>query len=483
VLFAAGHGYIHESLNAYQADVALAGEQLTYGSGAAVRVDAIGQLYDNYVKPRLFRQWVDPELDLLFVRSHGSPDIIHMDPPMPSEGDEADDDPDEPESPYDPEDVSAPEVRELPDGAEMVFLDCCFNGSFAHDEYVAEALLFDVGECVAVYANSRNVRQDIWSTENLGMIRAGYSAGEVHKRVRYLESHLLGDPTFAFAPASTSTELRRALETSSEDTLLSLAEHAQDSAARGVALERYAQLAGREALPVVTRALSDDPATFVRLKALAATVALAPSNLAELVTGRIDDPDPTVRKFAVILASDIGDPASADALIAASAADACMRVRWQAAQGLNRLGRAQSAISDDAIADVLECAGLDEQAEMYREAAIRTRDEGGLEKWCIERMGDDDPEKRRMGVRTLRGNRYQDALPILLELLQSDDDAVVRETAAEALGWWSLSHRKPEIRAALEAVLAQPDLPASVRDAALVSLRRLDDGLNVPLVP
>lgn len=81
--------------------------------------------------------------------------------------------------------------------ARLVMLDACFNGSFHLDRYLAGGYLFNSGNTVVVVANSVNALQDKWADRHVGLLDWG-CAPDIWSYNPYLESHLLGDPTFCF---------------------------------------------------------------------------------------------------------------------------------------------------------------------------------------------------------------------------------------------------------------------------------------------
>ena len=80
----------------------------------------------------------------------------------------------------------------------MIIFDACYNGSFNQDDYIACHYIFNPGNTVVVKGNSVNTLQDTWTTELIGLLNWGISAGNWAKGQMTLESHLIGDPTFEF---------------------------------------------------------------------------------------------------------------------------------------------------------------------------------------------------------------------------------------------------------------------------------------------
>jgi hypothetical protein len=97
-------------------------------------------------------------------------------------------------------DVMTADVRKLTPSARFIMFDACFNGSFYEKDYIAGNYIFDKGTTLVVQANTVNTIQDKWPDEMIGLLNAGMRIGEWHRHVCFLETHLIGDPTYHFAP-------------------------------------------------------------------------------------------------------------------------------------------------------------------------------------------------------------------------------------------------------------------------------------------
>lgn len=94
--------------------------------------------------------------------------------------------------------------------AKMIVFNACYNGSFHNREgYVAGCHVFGDGECIVAQGNTVNVLQDKWEDKLMGYLSIGERAGMWQKEVAYLESHLIGDPTFRFTPHDKAEEKLR----------------------------------------------------------------------------------------------------------------------------------------------------------------------------------------------------------------------------------------------------------------------------------
>ena len=82
--------------------------------------------------------------------------------------------------------------------ARFVIFDACYNGSFHENEYLSGAYIFGEGKTVAAQGNTVNSIQDKWPQEMIGLLSLGMRVGEWNRRLCYLETHIIGDPTFRF---------------------------------------------------------------------------------------------------------------------------------------------------------------------------------------------------------------------------------------------------------------------------------------------
>jgi hypothetical protein len=97
------------------------------------------------------------------------------------------------------QDLQSEELAGVAPRADFVIFDQCYNGRFIEPGYVAGEYVFGSGEVVVAMANTVNVLQDIWPSQDLWLLDQGERVGALHKQRHYLESHLIGDPTWRFA--------------------------------------------------------------------------------------------------------------------------------------------------------------------------------------------------------------------------------------------------------------------------------------------
>ena len=87
----------------------------------------------------------------------------------------------------------------------LIMFDACYNGSFHENDYIAGQYIFNNGQTLVAQGNTRNVLQDRWTIEMIGLLSHGVRAGQYNKLIVSLEGHLFGDPTFRFAPIEANT--------------------------------------------------------------------------------------------------------------------------------------------------------------------------------------------------------------------------------------------------------------------------------------
>lgn len=240
ILHFGGHGYNSESMNARVDEAVAFAEHFQFLNGRNASLEYIDFTFDRYVKTRLMAAVADKELDLAVLHHHGAEDTQYLngspfvaDPKgwidlarnyfrskMGSAKDkEASkerfmsyygvpeswlDDYNDPQKMYEDSlhsasmDIVIPDLKGYVSGARMVILDACYNGAFNNDDYIAAHYIFNPGNTIVAKGNSVNTLQDTWTTELIGLLNWGICAGNWAKGQMTLESHLFGDPTFAF---------------------------------------------------------------------------------------------------------------------------------------------------------------------------------------------------------------------------------------------------------------------------------------------
>ena len=96
-------------------------------------------------------------------------------------------------------DIYLNDIHRICPNARFVMFDACFNGSFHLDDCIANAYIFGEGNTIITQGNTVNTIQDKLPNEFLGLLAYGVRIGQWGRHVHYLETHIIGDPTYHFA--------------------------------------------------------------------------------------------------------------------------------------------------------------------------------------------------------------------------------------------------------------------------------------------
>lgn len=333
--------------------------------------------------------------------------------------------------------------------AKMIVFNACYNGSFHNREgYVAGCHVFGDGECIVAQGNTVNVLQDKWEDKLMGYLSIGECVGMWQKEVAYLESHLIGDPTFRFTPHDKAEEkLRNRLHndlvfnelnpsvwekyTYSENALLRCAgiTHLGYIDAKA-AHKRAAEMFG-------------DPSWTVRIHAFNTLATDPDADFATYVRIGLEDIYEVVARNSVRMAAALGDTSLIPDVKAFKKAHP-------------EMVRASGHAADDAVA-LLSGTGH------YSKST-----EGAADK--------EKPVKKRVNdIRTFRNGRSIFAVDPLLHIVgDASDDLYVRTVACETLGWYEQSVRRGEIIESLSGMLVNgTDIPQQIQAEIKKTIKRL----------
>lgn len=118
-------------------------------------------------------------------------------------------------------DIFLSDIHAIRPNARFVMFDACFNGSFHLDDCIANAYIFGEGNTVVTQGNSVNTIQDKWPDEYLGLLACGLRIGQWGRHVHFLETHIIGDPTYRFAnTVDPELDINRAIVVHQKDQAL-----------------------------------------------------------------------------------------------------------------------------------------------------------------------------------------------------------------------------------------------------------------------
>lgn len=524
LLYFSGNGYISESMLARIDEKASLLENFPWLNRQRNGISYIDHLYDPAVKYRVMNEMQRKDLDIAILHHHGDVGIQYMNGlPVPqSTTDEMNDiqrslrkslrkargrgedvdsvrkalsqryDSISPlwfKGAFDPEVIKEDSLFDrsldlyIGDFAEFhytpntlfVILDACFNGSFHQKESIANAYIFGDGNTVVVDANSVNVLQDKWSDRYLGLIGLGARAGYLSKENSYLEGHLFGDPTFTFAsPSSSFPDLNRYLASSDLKWWKKQVNNSYP-AIQAMALRKMADANVPGLSGLLLQTFKSSPSHIVRLECLMLLSTYDDDSFIECLTLSAQDSYEMIRRFAVNFMGRSGDKRLIPSLITLLADNNTdVRVRFNAQMaascfeeedllaGLDRYFAGETVYADPS--DVKKKVG----------ATIRSK-ANFLDKYMADVFSNDSlSEKARLSdIRMLRNYHKHKFVPQLLEYLQKTTSEKEQVALLEALGWFNLSYRNPEIKEVAYKISQDTRSAEPVRQEALKTCNRL----------
>ena len=333
--------------------------------------------------------------------------------------------------------------------AKMIVFNACYNGSFHNREgYVAGCHVFGAGECIVAQGNTVNVLQDKWEDKLMGYLSIGERVGMWQKEVAYLESHLIGDPTFRFTPHDKAEEkLRDRLHNDLVFNELNPSvwekyTYSDNSLLRCAGITHLGYIDAKAAHKRAAE-MFGDPSWTVRIHAFNTLATDPDADFATYVRIGLEDIYEVVARNSVRMAAALGDTSLIPDVKAFKKAHP-------------EMVRASGHAADDAVA-LLSGTGHCSKST-----------EGAADK--------EKPVKKRVNdIRTFRNGRSIFAVDPLLRIVgDASDDLYVRTVACETLGWYEQSVRRGEIIESLSGMLVNgTDIPQQLQAEIKKTIKRL----------
>jgi hypothetical protein len=354
----------------------------------------------------------------------------------------------------------------------VVSLDACFNGSFHRDSSIANAYIFSEGRTVAVLANSVNVLQDKWVDRYVGLLGLGMRVGNLAKYAPYLEQHLIGDPTFAFASADNKVDADVLLREAKSATWRRLLNDERYPALQAMAVEqlfRRGELSSDDLLSLFKQSRSHQMRmqTFINLSEC------RDDNFIEAIQLGLSDGYEMVERFAANMLSKSGDERLLPAMISVA-------IRNNTSERVEfALKQAMPMFSEQAMLDEFErqFPSTNYADTQLVHDQIRHAIEVNARRWITPMQQIMDPERSAKGrmqdIRAMRNYQVHFLVPQLLDYMQQSTDAEVQQAMLEAFGWFGYSVQCDHIAAVALRMSRDEQLAPAVRNEALKTYNRL----------
>lgn len=371
-------------------------------------------------------------------------------------------------------DVQIDDVKDANIQATVVYLNSCLTGSFHLDNYIAGYYPFSNNQNIAAIANSIGVLQDLYPSELMGLLAHGYRLGNWLTHIAFLETHILGDPTFYFA-SDRAKELNEATVLNSNAAYWKKMLKENDASLQALALEKLTQLySEKEVSPILKQYYFNSAFESTRMQAFQLLSQFENADYIEVLHAAKNDSYEYIRRRAVYDLTDFGSDEFVKDLIQFYVSDPhseriSYRVRWAlqfmnpeiAKREINTIIRQNKAIFNNVeLADK-----LDKEVEYFKgktaELNKTLRDKSMSEK------------ERLSGITTLRLYRNHGVIPSVIQLAKDNDESqVLRIAALEAMGWFTLSYQRDAISKACDEIL-NSQAPKAVKKEALKTKNRI----------
>ena len=368
------------------------------------------------------------------------------------------------------------DVQKTSSNVRVLIFDACYNGDFRENDYIANRYIMGKGKSVAAIGNSVNVLQDKPSSTLMGMLSAGYSVGEWHQMSAILESHVIGDPTFAFE--SSYKFKRPEIDNNSIIYWKKFLSKKYPCDIQGLALYRLYELNYPKMKSLLVRTYKTSPYYMLRLNALELLRRYSGKEYAQILREALDDPYEYIRRKACYRLSLRGDVEDVQTIVDAYFRDYnAKRIKFNIINN-------SAAFPGDAFLlayrKTLENLTFPYRREDFSEegiqSAMRLRNYA-LE--AIEKHGN-DKRGRRSAMAFLRNAQFAQFVPKLIKIVKNESEPLqIRIDTAEILGWYTVAYNRADIVKELGSYLNES---GEETDAALnAEIRKTINRLNVYL--
>ncbi|MDR1370493.1 MAG: HEAT repeat domain-containing protein [Dysgonamonadaceae bacterium] len=373
-------------------------------------------------------------------------------------------------------DIYVSDVLKIKPNARFVMFDACYNGSFYEDEYIAGAYIFNDGKTIITQGNTVNTIQDKWPDEFLGLLNAGLRIGLWGKQAPFLETHLIGDPTYRFANHSTVRfDINEAIALHGNDKSywLKLTGHTHADV-RAMALRVLYTVRYNKLSDLLRDTYFASQSAIVRLEAVRLSALINDANTIRILDAAVSDSYELIRRFAIEYIAKNGSDKLIPAFVRSLFTDyTSERIRFKQQQGFNFLPAdwlKQEINVQAAERPYFPSEKVNDMLKGVNNAAKSMSEEMGTIMDTLSPL-----KKKQSSISRYRNFPVIFAIDSLLSFAaDSSRDTSLRVQSVEALGWYVYSCRKKDVINGLQKIIATTD-NEQLRYEAKKSVGRLSD--------
>ena len=356
----------------------------------------------------------------------------------------------------------------------VIMIDACFNGSFHREDCIADEYIFSPGRTVAVIANTVNVLQNKWSDRYMGLLGLGASVGELARFSYYMESHVIGDPTFTFIPSQKSADISALLAGNNDAAWRKLLKTDAHADVKCIAIDRLNRDNKTTSAELLAIFRNSDEA-LVRLQALYSLAEHDDANFIEALKLAANDSYELVQRTALHLIGESGNDALIPAIIAANMTNSLSeRCRFNAMNALTLFPKDKLLAEFQRQFNVPSLHLIDKEktGKRYEKLIV-----AATEKWSeyvdMAVSPSTTTKKRLSAIRGLRNYCPHHRIPEILNYLRTQAQPDAQVALLEMLGWHTLSYQVPAIAKCADEMSHDNSLKPEVRNEALKTVNRL----------
>ncbi len=436
-------------------------EQFPWMNDQFLSVVYLDYTRDKHIKTRLTDELQFPKTDYALLSHHGDPTIQYL------------------SGTKDPRDILVTkEFANFHPQTRLVSLDACYNGSFHLDDNIQEAYLFGEGNgTLLVLANSVNAIQDKWVNRYTGLMGLGMRAGFLAKLGTFMEFHLFGDPTYAYKKsANPGFDINQAINYAPA-RFWSKQLNNKYPAVQGLATHMLALDGSKWSDAILNKFLSSE-SRIVRLSCLMELAQFRDKNFRECIIWALHDEHEMTQRFAVLYAGKHGDPSLVDFVAGLRCENNLSeRVDFDL---FNVLRSFDSTAVVNSVNNYLNLriryhSNPDSVNKAISDAVKIYAGQQAYDLTKALKSTKASQNSKMNAIHSIRNNPPHYLTDDILEYLDSyvpAEDSIIQRATWEAIGWFDLSYRAPDIAAVALKVSQDEKYPVTVRKEALKTYNR-----------
>lgn len=357
------------------------------------------------------------------------------------------------------------DINDVKPNPRFIIMDCCFNGDYRYDDFIAGKYIMADGKTVAAFANSVNVIQDGSTFDLMGLLGQGIRLGNWAKYNNILESHIIGDPTFHYtAPHghghahgegahNHSHEINDMMANNDVDFWLAHM-NAKNPEVQNVALIKLVENNYKGAPAILLERVKNSDYAIVRYNALKLLEKLNGPEYREALKVATNDGFEFTRRIAVNRMGFCGDVEFIPYLINAFVEDYnALRIKFNIEEALKCFDK------NLVVAEIEKYfAGRDRFLTERFKKQLLNAVEGNSAARSLEDMKNPEVsvDDKIYRAKALRNRPFHQNVDEMLVIVQDANAAPeFRQYLVESLGWFRRSYKSNEILSVMEKMLAE----------------------------